>query len=450
MRGRRVVPIVAGLGAVGLYLLLGILTFKPPADLAEAMQCGFTMADFTAQGTFAVERVPAVMRRFVNQKEYYTAASLGVVIGFLVQSLYAAGAGRFANLGLGLVGGSVLATLIVSTGCVIPLLVTAFFGVAVNVFIPVPKEMMLLLSMGFVFMGTRWAQRKERKFTHRQMGERRLEVSAGAQDLVRSGGLLGLLEPFLANRAHPDPGMLRGALLAALDDLAAGKDVPFRHGIELLRELGYTEESLALLPSATAGRFAGVGNPHRGELIAAGMKVLDAGLSAGADALLAARAVGPTGEVVRLELSAGLAAATPIAGVTTVEGSLLRLPFDDASFDAVLVNGGLSLCHDRARALAEIHRILRPGGVLVLCDLVAQRKLMLRTRHDFTRWVALVGSAVRQGFLEGLLVDSGLSVPTLLGHHAYFHDAPDPVVRGIAEERGVQAVELVARKPARH
>ncbi len=103
-----------------------------------------------------------------------------------------------------------------------------------------------------------------------------------------------------------------------------------------------------------------------------GDRVLDVACGTGVVARLAARQVGSTGQIIGLDYNAGMLAVArslpPIPGVSLEwqEGSALAMPFADASFDALLCQQGLQFFPDRSAALREMHRVLVPGGRLVL------------------------------------------------------------------------------------
>ena len=103
-----------------------------------------------------------------------------------------------------------------------------------------------------------------------------------------------------------------------------------------------------------------------------GDRVLDVACGTGIVARLAARQVGPTGQIIGLDNNAGMLAVArslpPIPGVSLEwqEGSALAIPFSDASFDALLCQQGLQFFSDRPAALREMHRVLGPGGRVVL------------------------------------------------------------------------------------
>jgi ubiquinone/menaquinone biosynthesis C-methylase UbiE len=104
--------------------------------------------------------------------------------------------------------------------------------------------------------------------------------------------------------------------------------------------------------------------------VGTGERVLDVACGTGIVARLAAERVGPTGRVVGLDISPGMLvaarAAAPDAAIEWREGSATHLPFPDESFDLVLCQQGLQYFPDRPLALHEMHRILRPGGRVVL------------------------------------------------------------------------------------
>jgi arsenite methyltransferase len=144
----------------------------------------------------------------------------------------------------------------------------------------------------------------------------------------------------------------------------------------------YTPDELAGLPRDAVLRAFGVGNPVRHATIRPGDVVLDLGCGAGIDTLLAARRVTRAGRVVALDMTPVVveraranARAAGFDHVEVYEGLMESLPFPDASIDAVISNGVLNLSTRKSRSLAEMHRVLRPGGQIALADLVIAEAL---------------------------------------------------------------------------
>ena len=140
--------------------------------------------------------------------------------------------------------------------------------------------------------------------------------------------------------------------------------------------LGYPPELVARVPGYVRERFVGVGNPFALGEIRAGEAVLDLGCGAGFDAFVAARLVGPSGRVAGVDLSPEMLAcaetARGAAGLPHVEfreAAAEALPFPDADFDVAISNGVLNLIPGKPAALAEIFRVLKPGGRLQVCDM---------------------------------------------------------------------------------
>ena len=140
--------------------------------------------------------------------------------------------------------------------------------------------------------------------------------------------------------------------------------------------LGYPRDLLAPIPPPIRERFVGVGNPFPLGPVGRGEAVLDLGCGAGFDTLVAAQLVGTEGRVVGIDLSPEMLAVAEAgraeAGFAQVEfcaDAIEAMPFPAASFDLALSNGVLSLVPDKPAALREIHRVLRPGGWLQVCDM---------------------------------------------------------------------------------
>lgn len=159
------------------------------------------------------------------------------------------------------------------------------------------------------------------------------------------------------------------------------------------RWLGYDPTELAALPADVTASFAGVGNPHSIDRIPAGATVLDVGCGAGTDLLLAARHVGPAGRAIGVDMTDAMrqrassgAASCGLANVEVRDGDATHLPVDDRSIDVVISNGVLNLVPDKRKAVAEIARVLKPGGRLQLADIVIAEILPDSALRDIDLW----------------------------------------------------------------
>jgi SAM-dependent methyltransferase len=139
----------------------------------------------------------------------------------------------------------------------------------------------------------------------------------------------------------------------------------------------YAPEDLALLPDEVLRLSSGCGNPVEDAAITPGMTVLDIGSGSGADAILAARRTGPDGTVIGVDPSCSMRQRAirnaADLGLTWIEfraGTAESLPVPDRSVDLAISNCVLSLSTDSARAWTEIARTLRPGGQIVVSDIV--------------------------------------------------------------------------------
>jgi len=157
--------------------------------------------------------------------------------------------------------------------------------------------------------------------------------------------------------------------------------------------LGYDPAELAALPVDVTASFAGVGNPGGIEPIAAGAVVLDIGCGAGMDVLLAARRVGPGGRAIGVDMTEAMrrraaagAAASGLANVDIREGDATHLPVDDHSIDVVISNGVLNLVPDKHKAVAEIARVLKPGGRAQIADIIIGEILPDSALRDIDLW----------------------------------------------------------------
>ena len=134
-------------------------------------------------------------------------------------------------------------------------------------------------------------------------------------------------------------------------------------------------------------------NPFSLRTIAPGERVVDIGSGAGFDSFVAAHHVGPDGDVVGIDMTAEmLAKATATAELLELSHVAFRygfaedLPVDDGWADVVISNGVINLCADKRAVFDEIHRVLRPGGVLQFADIANGRPVPIEAMRDVDLW----------------------------------------------------------------
>jgi arsenite methyltransferase len=139
----------------------------------------------------------------------------------------------------------------------------------------------------------------------------------------------------------------------------------------------YAPEEIQAIPREAAELALGVGHPVHHAGLRPGEVVLDLGCGAGIDTLLAARAVGPAGRAIGLDMTPEMVARTRrnadaagLANVEVLEGMIEEIALPDASVDVVISNGVLNLSTRKSRVIAETMRVLRPGGRISIADLV--------------------------------------------------------------------------------
>ena len=169
----------------------------------------------------------------------------------------------------------------------------------------------------------------------------------------------------------------------------------FHTGRALAQRLEYDEASTSQIPDHAVESFAGVANPFSLRDLEAGEKVVDLGSGAGFDCFVASALVGDEGEVVGVDMteemlskSRALANELVLSNIKFRDGLLEELPVEDAWADVAISNGVINLCSDKKKAMAEIYRILKPGGYLQFADIANSKPVPPAAIENIDLWTA--------------------------------------------------------------
>ncbi len=207
---------------------------------------------------------------------------------------------------------------------------------------------------------------------------------------------------------------------------------------ERSESLGYSREDLAALPAA-ANLGAGCGNPTAAAEIQVGETVLDLGSGAGIDCFLAAKKVGPRGKVIGVDMTeAMLAKARQNAeqvGAENVEfrqGIIEELPVESGTVDLILSNCVINLSPEKGRVFAEAHRVLKPGGRMLISDIVLEKLLPEELTDDLGAHLGcLAGATLKEHYLR-LVKDAGFTGVEVLSEMPFESDGDGP--NGLADK----------------
>ncbi len=187
---------------------------------------------------------------------------------------------------------------------------------------------------------------------------------------------------------------------------------------------GYTEQQFQASPEAAGASFA-CGNPLAFSDVQEGDVVLDLGSGAGFDLLLAAEKVGTSGKVIGVDMTDAMLEVAQkniiAAGVGNIElrkGIIEKMPVDDASVDWVISNCVVNLSPEKDKVFAEIYRVLKPGGRMLVSDIVVQ-DLPDEIRQMDTLYNSCVAGAISEEEYVSGLNQAGLDEVQVLDRFTY-------------------------------
>ena len=234
----------------------------------------------------------------------------------------------------------------------------------------------------------------------------------------------------------------------------------------LSKKVGYTDEDLKAVPEG-ANLGLGCGNPLALASLREGETVLDLGSGGGFDCFLAARQVGRAGKVIgvdmtpeMLERSRGNARKGDYANVEFRLGEIENLPVADNQVDIVISNCVINLSPAKERVFQEAFRALKPGGRLMVSDIVLRKDLPEEIRNSISAYTACVAGATRKEKYLDAIRAAGFQEVQVLQETVFPVEmaTSDPAVMEIVKTLGSQekirelagsvaSVKVFARKP---
>jgi len=176
---------------------------------------------------------------------------------------------------------------------------------------------------------------------------------------------------------------------------------------------GYSDADLTAVPEG-ANLGLGCGNPQAIASLKPGETVLDLGSGAGFDCFLAARQVGPTGQVIGVDMTPDMlsrarqnAANGGYANVDFRLGEIEHLPVADQSVDVIISNCVINLSPEKPQVFREAFRVLKPGGRLAVSDMVTSGPLPPEIQQDLALYAGCIAGAATVADLKAMLADAG-------------------------------------------
>ena len=206
------------------------------------------------------------------------------------------------------------------------------------------------------------------------------------------------------------------------------------YSVEDLQSIGLSE-SVSL----------GCGNPTMLAQLEPGQVVLDLGSGAGLDVLLSAKRVGPGGHAYGVDMTdemLALASANrdkaEIRNATFLKGTIENVPLPDASVDVVISNCVINLAEDKGAVIKEAFRVLRPGGLFAVADMVELDPLDERLKKDLDSWAGCISGTIPIDQYRSALLEAGFTEPDFSVHATQS-------IPGVAGQVG--SAYIKARKP---
>jgi arsenite methyltransferase len=190
------------------------------------------------------------------------------------------------------------------------------------------------------------------------------------------------------------------------------------------------------VPAQAVNASLGCGVPTAVADLREGETVLDLGSGAGADVLISARRVGPTGKAIGLDMTDEMldlarrnAREAGVANVEFLKGYIEDIPLPDASVDVIISNCVINLAGDKQKVVAEAARVLKHGGRFAVSDVIADEGMDDATRADMAAYTGCIAGALTEREFRTALTTAGLTDIEIRETHRVHDQAISAIVR---------------------
>lgn len=206
---------------------------------------------------------------------------------------------------------------------------------------------------------------------------------------------------------------------------------------EISLEMGYTCEDIEKVPEGS-NLGLGCGNPVAIASLKEGETVLDLGSGAGFDCFLAAEKVGPDGKVIGVDMTCEMlekardnAVKGDFSNVEFRLGEIENLPCSDNEVDVIISNCVINLSPDKGRVFKEAFRVLKPGGRMMVSDIVITKELPNYIKNDSTAYVGCISGAIFKDDYLDLIKRAGFINIKVMDETGYTFDNRDDYASSI-------------------
>jgi SAM-dependent methyltransferase len=219
---------------------------------------------------------------------------------------------------------------------------------------------------------------------------------------------------------------------------------------DMSKRIGYTDDELETVPEG-ANLGLGCGNPVALASLREGETILDLGSGAGFDCFLAANRVGRTGRVIGVDMTPEMiekarenAKKGRYLNVEFRLGEIENIPAADNSVDAVISNCVINLVPNKDRVFAEAFRVLRPGGRIMISDIVLLKELPDCIRNSVEAYIGCLSGAIMKGKYVEAIETAGFRDIKIIDETQFPVDlmANDPTGKTIIENSQISAADL--------